>query len=103
MLNDLRYGFRQTRRHPAVAIVVIVTIGLAVGADATVFSAINALLLRPLAVPHPDRLVRVVAARTEELTWSNFETLRDATDRVALVAFTTFRGPVREQIGRAHV
>jgi putative ABC transport system permease protein len=99
MLRDLLYGLRQTRRHRGVAIVVIVTIGLAVGADATVFSAINALLLRALPVAHPERLVRVVANRAEELSWSEFETLRDATDRVALVAFTGFRSPVIEEHG----
>ena len=56
---NLRYGVRQARRNPGVAAVVILTLGLGIGANSAVFSAIDAVLLRPLPVPDGERLMRV--------------------------------------------
>src|SRR5262245_23096374 len=55
--QDVRLAFRAIRRSPAFAAIVIVTIALAIGANTAVFSVFNALVLKPLAVREPSRLV----------------------------------------------
>jgi len=50
---------RALRRSPVVALVILASVGLGIGATATVFSAVNASLLRPLPYSQPERLVRI--------------------------------------------
>ncbi|MGA8088048.1 MAG: ABC transporter permease [Terracidiphilus sp.] len=56
-MHDVRYAMRQLRKSPGFTFTAIITLALGVGANTTVFSMINGLLLRPLAVPASDRLV----------------------------------------------
>jgi putative ABC transport system permease protein len=58
-LRNLRYAGRTLRKRPAFAIVAIVTLALGIGANSAVFSAINAILLRPLPFPDGDRLMLI--------------------------------------------
>ncbi|HEY7214244.1 MAG TPA: ABC transporter permease, partial [Thermoanaerobaculia bacterium] len=57
VLRDLRYAFRTLRREAGFAAFAIAIVGLGIGASATVFSVVNAMLLRPLPFNEPDRLV----------------------------------------------
>jgi predicted permease len=57
VLQDLRYAFRTLRRDSGFAAFAILIVGLGIGASATVFSVVDALLLRPLPFREPDRLV----------------------------------------------
>lgn len=54
--QDLRYGLRQLNRNRGFAVTAILTIALGVGASAAIFTLVNAVLLRPLPYPEPDRL-----------------------------------------------
>jgi predicted permease len=56
-MHDVRYAIRQLRKSPGFTFTAIITLALGVGANTTVFSMINGLLLRPLAVPSSNRLV----------------------------------------------
>ncbi len=55
--RNLRLGLRTIRKAPAFSIAVILTLALGIGANSAVFSAIDAILLRPLPFPHGDRLM----------------------------------------------
>jgi predicted permease len=56
MWQDVRYGFRALRKSPGFLIIAIVTLGLGVAVNTTIFSVVNGMILRPLPVPHPEQL-----------------------------------------------
>lgn len=56
--HELRMALRGLLRRPAVSLLVVVTLAVGLAANATLFSAFDALLLRPMDYPHQDRLVR---------------------------------------------
>jgi MacB-like periplasmic core domain len=56
---DLRYCLRVLSRSPGFALVVVLTLGICIGANTAIFSAVNAILIQPLPAPHSERLVRV--------------------------------------------
>jgi putative ABC transport system permease protein len=64
-VRDVRYGFRMLRQAPAFSLAALVTLALGIGANATLFSIINAVLLRPLPYPESDRVVWVGATRPD--------------------------------------
>jgi putative ABC transport system permease protein len=67
-LRNVRYAVRALSRTPGFTVTVVLTLALGVGANTAVFSAIDAVLLRPLPFPDSDRLVRILQknSRTTE-------------------------------------
>lgn len=59
ILQDLRYALRQLRKSPGFAATAIITLALGIGANTAVFSAIDAVLIKPLPFPHGDELMLV--------------------------------------------
>jgi predicted permease len=59
LVRDLRYATRSLKSRPAFALTVIATLALGIGANAAIFTLVDALLLRPLPVSHPEQLVIV--------------------------------------------
>jgi predicted permease len=59
LMQDLRYGARTLRKSPAFSIVGVLTLSLGIGASTSIFSVAEAVLLRPLPYPNPERIVRV--------------------------------------------
>ena len=71
LLRNLRQAVRGSLRTPGFAATVVITMAVGIGANSAVFSAIDAMLLKPLPVPDGDRLVRVLeflAAETDAAT-----------------------------------
>ena len=61
--QNLRYSFRGLRKNPGFTTVTILSLALGIGANVAIFTLINALLLRDLPVPHPERLVELSVVR----------------------------------------
>jgi predicted permease len=67
---DTRYAVRMLGKNLGFAAVAVLTLGLGIGANTAIFSAVNGLLLHPAGIPHPERLV-AVRVRYEKLNLKN--------------------------------
>lgn len=87
-LSDLRFGARLLVRNPAMTAVAVLSLGLGIGANTTIFSLINEVFLRPLPLHEPARLVGVFTTDERNraagpiggaapMSRPNFEDLRD--------------------------
>src|ERR1700758_615906 len=61
MLQDVRFGLRMLARNPSVTALATIALALGIGGSTVIFSVVNAVLLRPLPVSDPDRLVWIWA------------------------------------------
>src|SRR5579875_1696955 len=58
-LQDLKFALRTQRKTPLLSFVILLSLAIGIGANSAVFSVVDALLLRPLPYPQPDRLAAV--------------------------------------------
>jgi putative ABC transport system permease protein len=89
-IQDTRYAWRLCVRAPMFAVVVVMTLALGIGLNTAVFSVVNAVLVRPLDYPHPERLVWIAPAnargRDDVVMAPDFEAWRDRATTVDRVA-----------------
>ncbi len=79
LFQDLRYAIRQLRRSPGFTIAALVTLAMAIGANAIVFGVLNGLILRPLNVPDAQSLYLIERARdnSTDQSYPDYLDLRD--------------------------
>jgi predicted permease len=83
LLHDLRYGTRQLLKHRAFTILAIISLALGIGANTAIFSLVNTVLLRPLPVKEPSRLIEVYGAlhNGADFTIQSYLNYKDYRDR----------------------
>ena len=70
LFQDLRFGVRALRRSPSVSAVALLSMALAIGVNTAIFSLIDAIVLRPLLVMNPDRLVALYTTNSKNSSYS---------------------------------
>jgi predicted permease len=91
MFTELKIALRQLRRSPGFTLTAIVTLALAIGANALVFAVMNALVLRPLPVPRAQSLYAVERQGEPTISYPNYADVRDRNRSFeGLAAFTMF-------------
>jgi predicted permease len=100
MMTDIRYGVRQLIKHPAFTIIAVLTLALGIGANTAIFSVVNAVLLKPLPFPAPDKLVAVGGVDLNEtasppklssMCYPDFFDFRDQTQSFSSIAVYKYR------------
>ena len=82
LLQDIRFGFRQLIKQPGFATLAIISMALGIGANTSIFSLVDTVLLRPLAVKEPSQLVELYGTTNNGADWSlqsylNYKDYRD--------------------------
>jgi predicted permease len=97
LLRDLRYGLRTLARSPGFTVIAVLMLALGIGATTAIFTVVNAVLLRPLAYPDPERLVSLqfhtLHGNVNIASVPEFNVWREQTDVFDSVAAYDFSGP----------
>ncbi len=80
LVRDLRFSARQLRKSPSFTVAAIITLAVAIGANAVVFSAINGFILRPLGLPNEETLFTIERA-SDHLAGESYPNYIDLRDR----------------------
>src|SRR5262245_35703866 len=75
-VDDLKYALRQIRRSPGFAVIATLCLGLGIGANTAIFSALNRVLLSPLSVTDPSRLVMLTRGSGATFSYPDFQDLQ---------------------------
>jgi predicted permease len=80
LMQDVRFSLRLLRKSPGFTIVAVLTLALAIGANAVVFGVLDGLILRPLNVPHAESLYGIEHAKEHNM-WESYPDYVDLRDR----------------------
>lgn len=94
MLTDIKVAWRQLRKSPGFALTAIITLALGIGANAIVFSVLNAFILRPLNVPQAQNLYNIEQRGAAFNSYPDYLDLRDRNRSFEGVIAYAIMGPV---------
>jgi len=96
MFEDLRYALRGLAKHRALALIAVLSLALGIGANTTIFTLVNAVLLRPLPVEDPARLaaVNTVDSRNLGVVLCSYPNYKDYRDRNQVFSSLLLHTPV---------
>ncbi len=94
MTTDLKIAFRKLWKSPGFAITAILTLALGIGANAVVFSVLNAVVLRPVNVPHAQNLFMVQRFQFPSQSYQDYVDLRDRNHTFENMVLSDIVGPV---------
>jgi predicted permease len=94
MFGDLKFSVRQLKKSPGFALTAIVTLALGIGANSVVFSVLNALVLRPVNVPHPQNLYMLQRSQFPSQSYPDYVDLRDRNHTFENLVAYDILGPV---------
>src|SRR3954468_13254814 len=99
-LQDVRYGIRMLLKNPGFTAVAVLTLALGIGANTAIFTVVNAVLLRQMPYPHPERLmgvyhsypsINLLRASVDAGSWDYYR--RNAKSFETMTAFSGFKAP----------
>lgn len=107
--NDCRFAVRQLRKSPGFTLVVMLTLALCIGANTAVYSVLDAVVLRPLPYPHPERIAHILSIWRRgaledvetSVTGGQFEGVRDHASALDVAAYAEPSGANFTEGGRA--
>jgi predicted permease len=99
MTSNVRIAFRQLRKSPGFAVTAILTLALGIGANAVVFSVLNALVLHPVNVPHAQNLYMVQRFQFPSQSYLDYVDLRDKNRTFESLFTFNIMGPVGVETG----
>src|SRR5450631_1722680 len=99
MTSDLKVALRKFRKSPGFAVTAIVTLALGIGANAVVFSVLNAVVLRPVNVPNPKNLYMVHRFKFPSQSYPDYLDLRDRNRTFESLVVFDIVGPVGVDTG----
>ena len=88
LLQDVHYALRQLRRSPGFTITAIITLALGIGANMVVFGVLQAMVLRPLDLPHAEQVVNIQPKTQNSInvSYPQFQDIRDRNKAFSKVA-----------------
>src|ERR1700731_5206525 len=110
--QDLRYALRMLRKNSLLTAVIVASLAIGIGANSAIFSVVDALLLRPLPYPHPDRLaavwlhspaIGILRACPSPGQYIDIQNQNHSFDQMAIAQSRTFTLTGREQPERVDV
>jgi predicted permease len=99
MIRDLKIAFRKLMKSPGFTVTAILTLALGIGANAVVFSVLNALVLRPVNVPHAQSLYTVQRFQFPSQSYLDYIDLRDKNRTFDSMVSFDIVGPVGVETG----
>ena len=91
--KEFSYGLRRLRQRPGFTLIALLILGLGIGANTAIFSLLDAVALRPLPYPHPERMVQIWSTAPEqgidqvEVSYTKFRRLRESRHLAAVTVY----------------
>jgi putative ABC transport system permease protein len=91
--RELSYGLRRLQQRPGFTLIALLILGLGIGANTAIFSVLDAVALRPLPYPHPERMVQVWSTAPDqgidqvEVSYTKYRRLRESRQLAAVAVY----------------